>query len=246
MPGLSVRLVVALAAVTLLATGCNTMRNIMGYPNPGDPSVELKRAESKWLLIKNPRFGDVPSEPEYIWVEEEKAPTTFKSFFLGKSTLLAPPEVVAKYGQPPGGGRISPLQKVPYQVEQPAPGTGSAPRTPLTASAPPTARSDGSATPVAPVAAAPPPSRGYVVFVDTTRIVIDLTAQDGVKAGSMVSLRRDKIPIVHPLTGELLGELDEEVATGRVTEVREKFSVVEIQSATDTPEIKIRDRVLLR
>jgi hypothetical protein len=61
-----------------------------------------------------------------------------------------------------------------------------------------------------------------------------------------VSLRRDKIPIVHPLTGELLGELDEELATGRVTDVREKFSVVEIQSAPDTPEIKIRDRVLLR
>jgi hypothetical protein len=99
---------------------------------------------------------------------------------------------------------------------------------------------------VAPVAAAPPLSRGYVVFVDTTRVVIDLTAQDGVKPGSMVSLRRDKIPIVHPLTGELLGELDEELATGKVTEVREKFSVVEIQGAADTPEIKIRDRVLLR
>jgi hypothetical protein len=242
---LHVRLVVALAAAALLATGCNTIRNIMGYPNAGDPSVELKRAETKWLLIQNPRFGDVPSEPEYIWVEEDKVPTTLKSFVFGKSTLLAPPEVVSKYGQPPGGGRISPLQKVPYQND-PVPASASTPKPPLTASAPPVTRTDGAPTPVAPVPAAPPVTRGYVVFVDTTRVVIDLTARDGVKPGSVVSVRRDKIPIVHPLTGELLGELDEELATGKVTEVREKFSVVEIQNVAQTPEIKIRDRVLLR
>jgi hypothetical protein len=236
------RVAAALAAVALLSTGCNTFRELIGRPGPGDPTVELKRAESKWLLIKNPRFGDVPSEPEYVWVEEEKMPTTLKSLVFGKSTLLAPPEVVSKYGQPPGGGRISPLQKVPYQTAAPAPApTGARPQA-ATASVPPVTRTDAPA----PVAAAPPPSRGYVVFVDTTRIVIDLTARDGVKPGSMVSLRRDKIPIVHPITGELLGELDEEVATGKVTEVREKFSVVEIGTASEAAEIKIRDRVVLR
>jgi hypothetical protein len=243
MPRLNVcRVAVALAAAALLSTGCNTFRELIGRPGPGDPTVELKRAESKWLLIKNPRFGDVPSEPEYVWVEEEKMPTTFKSFVFGKSTLLAPPEVVSKYGLPPGGGRISPLQKVPYQTAAPAPAP-TVGRPQATASAPPATRSDGVPAPVAP---APPPSRGYVVFVDTTRIVIDLTARDGIKPGSMVSLRRDKIPIVHPITGELLGELDEEVGTGKVTEVREKFSVVEIGTASEAAEIKIRDRVVLR
>ncbi|HTK92267.1 MAG TPA: hypothetical protein VL948_18700 [Verrucomicrobiae bacterium] len=235
-------LVVALAAAAILTSGCNTFLNVIGYPSPGDPSVELKSAEPKWLLIKNPRFDDVPSEPEYIWVEEDKMPTTLKSLVFGKSTLLAPPEVVSKYGQPPGGGRISPKQKVPYQTAEPAPAPGSKASGP-TASVPPVTRTD--AGPI-PVAAAPPLTRGYVVFVDTTRIVIDLTARDGVKPGSVVSLRRDKIPIVHPMTGELLGELDEEVATGKVTEVRDKFSVVEVQSAADGAQIKIRDRVLLR
>ena len=114
-------LVVALAAAAVLTSGCNTFLNVIGYPSPGDPSVELKSAEPKWLLIKNPRFGDVPSEPEYVWVEEDKMPTTLKSLVFGKSTLLAPPEVVSKYGQPPGGGRISPKQKVPYQTAAPAP-----------------------------------------------------------------------------------------------------------------------------
>jgi hypothetical protein len=102
----------------------------------------------------------------------------------------------------------------------------------------------GGPTPVA--IAAPTLPRGTVVFVDTTRIVVDLTAKDGVRAGATVSVRRDKIPIVHPVTGELLGELDEEVATGKVTEVRDKFSVIEVQNIAPGAEIKVKDRVLVR
>jgi hypothetical protein len=84
------------------------------------------------------------------------------------------------------------------------------------------------------------------VFVDTTRVVVDLTAKDGLRPGSVVSLRRDKIPIVHPVTGELLGELDEEVATAKVVEVREKFSVAEIQGISPGAQIKLKDRVVVR
>ena len=59
-------LLVVVVAVT--ASGCSTAKNVIGVPNAGDPSVTIKSAETKWLLIKNPRFGDVPSEPEYVWV----------------------------------------------------------------------------------------------------------------------------------------------------------------------------------
>jgi hypothetical protein len=76
-------------------------------------------------------------------------------------------------------------------------------------------------------------------------VVIDLTAKDGARPGATVSVRRDRIPIVHPITGEVLGELDEEVATGRVTEVREKFSVVEIQHLPPGSEVRVKDRVVL-
>jgi len=85
-----------------------------------------------------------------------------------------------------------------------------------------------------------------VVFVDTTRVVVDLTAKDGIRPGSVVSLRRDKIPIVHPVTGELLGELDEEVGTAKVVEVREKFSVAEIQGIAPGAQIKLKDRAIAR
>jgi hypothetical protein len=235
-----------LVVLALAATGCSTMRAIAGMPGPGEPSVTLKSAETRWLLIKNPRFGDVPSEPEYVWVEEDKVPTTFKTVFLGQRAIIALPEIVAKYGLPPGGGKISPRQGVPYQppaeaarAETPRAETGRA-----EASAP--AAAPGARTGETRATTSALSKRGYVVYVDTTRIVIDLTAADGVRAGSVISLRRDRIPVVHPVTGEVLGELDEEVGTARVTETRERFSVAEIQTVASGSQIQVRDRVVLK
>jgi len=213
------------------------MRELAGFPAQNDPSVTIRPTEPRWLLIKNPRFGDVASEPEYVWVEEGKVPVTVKTLVFGKNSIIAPPEVVAKYGSPPGGGRISPRQGGPYKVENLAP-TVPTPRGPV-AALPASTRTDGGAQ-------APALPRGYVVYVDTTRFVIDLVGNDGVRPGSVVSVRRDKIAIVHPITGELLGELDEEVATGKVTEVRDKFSVVEIENLPSGAQVKVKDRVVVR
>jgi hypothetical protein len=221
----------------VLLGGCVSIGELLGLPQKGDPSVEIKASGPRWVLVKNPRFGDVPSEPEYIWVEEDKMPTTMRTLVLGKSSILAPPEIVAKYGPPPGGGQISPRHRMPQNAPaaaEPAPPRGSG-----SAAAAPASSAPGRA-------AAPGSPKGLVVYVDTDRIVIDLTARDGVRLGSVVSLRRDAIPIVHPVTGEVLGELDQEVATGKVTEVRDKFSVVEIQSVSPGAEIKVKDRVLVR
>lgn len=230
-----------LAGLALIAfAGCagRGWREYLGLKGQSDPSVSLRAAEPKWLLIKNPRCCDVASEPEYIWVEEDKVPTTIKSFVFGKSTLIAPPEVVSKYGPPPGGGRISARQGGAYKVENTVPTIPSGRSAAVVSN---TTRTD------APTGiAAAPVTRGYVVFVDTSRVVIDLAAADGVKLGTGVSVRRDKIAIVHPITGELLGELDEEVATGRVVEVRDKFSVVEVQKAAAGAQVQVKDRVVLR
>jgi hypothetical protein len=235
MNGIAPRLLVCLALVSLSLSACGgelpSLKELAGLPKDSDPSVEIRAAEPKWLLIKNPRFGDVASEPEYIWVEEDKIPTTMGTLVFGKSSLIAPPEIVAKYGAPPGGGRISPRQKMAVSVDPTPP--------------PP---KPGAAKPGTQAAAAPslPLDRGFVVFVDTSRVVIDLNSRDGIKPGAQVSVRRDKIAIVHPVTGELLGELDEEVATGRVTEVKDKFSVVELSSVTNGNQVKIKDRVVVR
>jgi len=226
-----------LVLLVVAGAGCSqvtsTMRELSGLTPQQDPSVTLKSAETRWLLIKNPRFGDVPSEPEYIWVEEDKVPLTVKTLVFGKGSLIAPPEIVAKYGSPPGGGKISPRQGGPYQVVE------SQPRAPVATGPAGVAPASGGAP-----ASAPP--HGYVVYMDTTRIVVDLTGKDGVQPGSIVSLRRDKIPIVHPVTGEILGELDEEVGTARVTEVRDKFSVAEIQGVENGSKIQVKDRAVLK
>src|SRR5215472_1815416 len=219
----ALRFLAGLALIAALLAACArefpTLRELAGMPKVDDPSVDIRPAEPKWLLIKNPRFGDVASEPEYIWVEEDKIPTTMGTLVFGKSSLIAPPEIVAKYGSPPGGGRISPRQKMAVAVDPTPPPLG-APELPH--------------------------DRGFVVFVDTSRVVIDLNSKDGIKPGAQVSVRRDKIAIVHPVTGELLGELDEEVATGRVTEVKDKFSVVELSSVANGNQVKIKDRVVVR
>src|ERR687887_894800 len=107
-------------ALVLALSGCTGVRQVLGVPSPGDPSVAIKSAETRWLLIKNPRFGDVPSEPEYVWVEEDKVPTTITTLLRGQSAIIAPPEIVAKYGSPPGGGKISRRQGTMYQTAEPA------------------------------------------------------------------------------------------------------------------------------
>jgi len=228
-----------LLGMGLLTPGCVSFREVVGLPAESTPTVTQKRAAQNWVLIKNPRYGDLPSEPEYIWVEEEKIPTTFRTLLFGKKSIVAPPEVVAKYGSPPGGGRISPLQGAPYTV--PEPGGAASIKQPARE-----AKAEAKSRPGTPPSEANGTPRGYVVFVDTTRVVVDLTAKDGIRPGSVVSLRRDKIPIVHPVTGELLGELDEEVGTAKVVEVREKFSVAEIQGIAPGAQIKLKDRAIAR
>ena len=247
MAGVMILRLLSLVVVLLATFGCSTMRNVLGLPNAGDPSVTIKPAETRWLLIKNPRFGDVPSEPEYVWVEEDKIPITFTTLVRGKGAIIATPEIVTKYGAPPGGGKISPRQRMPEHAAS----------TTFTSSSSATSSAAAPSTkaPAGPGAAAAPspatngkapegPKRGLVVYVDTTRIVIDLTAADGIRPGTIVSLRRDAIPIVHPVTGEMLGELDEEVATARVTETREKFSVADVQTLATGARIQVKDRVV--
>ena len=227
-------LVVAAVVASLAASGCSTVKQVLGVQSPGDPSVTIKATETRWLLIRNPRFGEVASEPEYVWVEEDKMPITLTTLVRGQGAIIATPEIVAKYGAPPGGGKISPRQGVPSQT---APSASAAEaEAPRRAAAAVPAATNGKAY--------EGPRRGMVIYVDTTRIVVDLTAADGVRTGAVMSVRRDAIPIVHPVTGEVLGELDQEVATVRLTEIREKFSVGDVQTVAPGARIQIKDRVV--
>jgi hypothetical protein len=232
--------VVFLLAAVLVLSGCtsvtNAARDLLGLPVAHDPSVSLKPAETRWLLVKNPRFGDVASEPEYIWVEEDKVPTTITTLIRGEKAIIAAPEVVARYGPPPGTGKISPRQGIalPTEAKVSSPPAGRAPATRTVPAAPTNGR-----TPVS-------DKQGLVLYVDTTRVAVDLTAADGMRPGTLLSLRRERVPVVHPITGEVLGDLDEEVATARITEVRDRFSVAELQSVAPGAAVQIKDRVVAK
>jgi hypothetical protein len=86
--------------VAISGCGGRGWREYVGLAAQNDPSVNIRPAEPKWLLIKNPRCCDIASEPEYIWVEEDKVPTTVKSFIFGQSTLIAPPEQIPHRPEP--------------------------------------------------------------------------------------------------------------------------------------------------
>ena len=87
--------IVALAGVV----GCETAR----------PPVAVQSVvETRWLLIRNPSVSDLRIEPEYVWVEEDRVPAAM--LMRGKYVIIPTPDVVAKYGPPPGEGKISPRQ----------------------------------------------------------------------------------------------------------------------------------------
>ena len=231
--------VLLVGVVAVVGTGCTSMPSLREVIAPA-PTGSVRATDATWLLIENPRSPDVPSEPEYIWVEEGKVPTTMKSLVFGKSSLLAPPDKIAKYGAPPGGGRVSARQAGAFKVEN------TVPTVPTGSKGAAAAVPSGTRTDAAGGVGTRPSTSGYVVFVDSFRVVIDLAAPDDVKVGTNVSVRRDKIAIVHPISGEPLGDLEEEVATGRVVEVHDKYSVVEIQKAAAGAQVQEKDRVVLR
>ncbi len=246
-------LAVALGA-TLLA-GCaaadsDTLKDILGVPAP---AAARPAAETRWVLVQNPRFGATMAEPEYVWVEEDRIPGGLTTLIFGRQAVLAPQDAVRRYGPPPGGGQMSPLQGGPPLASRSdtAVVAPAGPRGLLRSEPAPAERATSPTSPGRAAAArgapTPDPSpRGYVIHVQAGLVVVDLTAADGLKPGSRLSLRRERVPLVHPVTKERLGALDDEVGTARVIEVRERFSVAEIEETRPGFEPRVQDRAALK
>lgn len=232
--GITRRLVACSVVVVMAGSGCFGSRDLRGVQHEPTPVASPREAKQPWVLIRNPRFGDVRGEPEYIWVEENRIPVTLSTLLFGQASVIARPEVVAKYGYPPSGGTLSRLHGDPSPVPKPGAAAPTPPR---------------EITPDMRLAAPPVPAgssvRGYVVFVRKTRILVDLTDKDGLRPGSILSIRQP-VPVVHPVTGQLLGAYEEEVATARVLEIHDMFSVAEIEGISPGVEIKLKDRALPR
>ncbi len=237
----------------LVLSGCasdatRVLKDITGIPPPNE---SRPTGETRWVLIQNLRFIAEMAEPEYIWVEEDRIPGTLTTAIFGRRAALAPQHLVAQHGPPPEGGLISPLQGGPPLASRagtiPTAGPPSllqserdlAERGALPASPPQVAVR----TPGAPAAA----PRGYVIHVQAGLVVVDLTAADGIKKGSLLSVRRGGTPLTHRVTKEYLEQLEEnEIATARVIELQPRFSVAEIQEIQAGTEPKVKDRVVVK
>ncbi len=117
---------------------------------------------------------------------------------------------------------------------------------PATATAPTGQGAPASPLPEVRVPAAPGPvrpedRRGYVVLVDGMRVVIDL-ADGEVKKDTLVAITRRQA-LTHPVTGEHLGEITQEVGRARVVEVQPKFSVAELIGFKPGLTVRPQDRV---
>ncbi len=69
--------------------------------------------------------------------------------------------------------------------------------------------------------------QGYVVERLDGKVILDL-GKGRVSVGEVFKVVRGGKEIVHPVTGEVLGKMDEEVGKVRISEVKDKFSVAEI------------------
>ena len=86
------------------------------------------------------------------------------------------------------------------------------------------------------------PISGYVVMHREGEIVVDLDARHGLRAGDILSVVTKGPEVIHPVTKEVLGRLDEAKAVLRVTQVKSGFSLARPVSGTG----KIADGDIVR
>jgi hypothetical protein len=242
------RVLGSLLLPAVLLTGCagqpGSLKAVLGVPDSSGASS----SGGRWVLIQNPRYGATMGEPEYVWVEEDRIPSTLTTMVFGKQHVLATPDLLRRYGPPPEGGLVSPLQGGPPLASRGGVPAGAVPA-PASPASPPAAAAAPPPAPALVARTAPAPElrpHGYVVHIQARLIVVDLTAADGVQPGERLSVRRAHVSLKHPVTGEPLGELDEEIGTARVVEVRERFSVAELEEIRPGFEARVKDRVRLK
>jgi hypothetical protein len=95
------------------------------------------------------------------------------------------------------------------------------------------------------VADAFPNLEGLVIRVEGDLLYLDVTAAQKAAPGMEVGVARPGQEFRHPYTGKVLGKLDREIASARIVEVREHFSVARVVSRHGdlTPQEKDKVRV---
>ncbi len=84
---------------------------------------------------------------------------------------------------------------------------------------------------------------GYVVSVEGPAIYLDLTTKNGIAIGSQLQVYREGKELKHPVTGQVLGTVEEDIGLIQVTKLHENYSVAELISLEAGKSILPADRV---
>ncbi|MGH7598188.1 MAG: CsgG/HfaB family protein [bacterium] len=86
---------------------------------------------------------------------------------------------------------------------------------------------------------------GYVISVQDEKVTIDLGNKNGIRKGMKCHVYREGAPIVHPVTGEVLGKNIEELCEVQITDVFDAYALATITKPKNgTP--AIRDKVITK
>jgi len=83
---------------------------------------------------------------------------------------------------------------------------------------------------------------GYVIRVDGANLTLDIGTKNGIRKGIKCLVYREGAPMVHPVTGEVIGKMIDEICEVQVTDVFDGYCTATVtKSKSGEPEI--RDRV---
>jgi TolB-like protein len=86
---------------------------------------------------------------------------------------------------------------------------------------------------------------GYVINVKGEKVTVDLGHKNGLKKGMKCHVYREGAPIVHPVTGAVIGKMIDELCEVQVTDVFDAYAIATIIKAkSGTP--AIRDKVITK
>ena len=88
-----------------------------------------------------------------------------------------------------------------------------------------------------------PPLQGEVVEVQGEQLYLSLGARDQVFEGMRLNVFREGEELISPSTGEVLGRLEEDLGTVRVTQVSETYAVAMLTDAVGGAAVQAGDKV---
>jgi len=78
---------------------------------------------------------------------------------------------------------------------------------------------------------------GYVVEVTKDQVVIDLDAADGLQIGDLLSVRGNERPLIHPVSGEVIGRLGDSRSLLEVEIVKQGYSLARLREGGRLPAV---------